>query len=132
MGGNVIDIIIYQELLGFILSITTAIFLCASSKLNNLSVVLCCLNVASICIYAPFCILSLLGFVDFGTLGASAHKGLVSLGSFVLIMEFGAMVVISASLYILLVGNFISKLGDNCFVDSIDSIEAEMDAQADV
>lgn len=115
IGGNALNMMTSHVLLGFLLSIITAVTLCIFSRLDSLSVKLCYLNAISIYIYIPFCLLSLFGFVEFGIILAPSGTGSVGALSLPLCFEFTGMVVASFLLCVLFVGNFILKLGNKCF-----------------
>jgi hypothetical protein len=93
--GNAVNMMINQVWLGLLLSAVSVVFLCVSSKFDNVSMMLFYLNVISVHIYVPFCILSLLRFVDFGYI---AHHGCGA--CVVLVLEFGAITVMFALLHI--------------------------------
>jgi hypothetical protein len=113
-GGNIGSIITGHVSLGFLLSIITAVFLCISPKLNNLSVNLCCLNIALVHVYTPFCILSLLGFVDFGTVAPPTK----CVGCVPLLLEFIVLMGMSVISYIVIAVAITSMIADK-YIDPI-------------
>jgi hypothetical protein len=95
INSYVVNIMIGQVLFGFLLSIMATIFFHTCPRLDNISTKLCGINIISVHMYSPLCILLFFGFIDFG-----------SNVCILLIFEFGLFTVISSSLYVIY---FISK-----------------------